>query len=100
MAVMKAIHQHAFGGPGKLRLEDVPDPPPGSGNRCPAQARTRSSPSSSSAALITTAVCEALCGSIPIITAALGPTSYPGRGKGPVAGTPDSKGARWRSRLF
>jgi hypothetical protein len=36
-----------------------------------AQARTRSSPSGSSAALIATAVCEALCGSTPIITAAM-----------------------------
>src|SRR5262249_46422722 len=26
---MKAIRQHAFGGPGELRLEDVPDPQPG-----------------------------------------------------------------------
>ena len=34
-----------------------------------AQARTRSSPSHSSVALIATAVCEALCGSIPMITA-------------------------------
>ena len=37
-----------------------------------AQARTRSSLSGSSAALITTAVCEALCGPAPIITAATG----------------------------
>ena len=28
---MKAIRQHAFGGPGELRLEDVPDPQPGEG---------------------------------------------------------------------
>ncbi len=28
---MKAIRQHAFGGPGELRLEDVPDPQPGQG---------------------------------------------------------------------
>ncbi len=35
-------------------------------------ARTRSSPGGSSAALIATAVCEALCGSTPIITAAIG----------------------------
>jgi NADPH:quinone reductase len=28
---MKAIRQHAFGGPGELRLEDVPDPEPGEG---------------------------------------------------------------------
>ena len=41
---------------------------------CPPQARTRSSPSSSSAAPITTAVCEALCGPVPIITAAMGCT--------------------------
>ena len=38
---------------------------------CAAQARTRSSPSGSSAALIATAVCEALCGSTPIITTAM-----------------------------
>ena len=36
-----------------------------------AQARTRSSPSGSSARLIATAVCEPLCGSTPIITAAM-----------------------------
>jgi NADPH2:quinone reductase len=28
---MKAIRQHAFGSPGELRLEDVPDPQPGEG---------------------------------------------------------------------
>lgn len=28
---MKAIRQHAFGGPGELRLEDVPDPQPAEG---------------------------------------------------------------------
>ena len=28
---MKAIRQHVFGGPGELRLEDVPDPQPGEG---------------------------------------------------------------------
>ncbi|MPZ89778.1 MAG: zinc-binding dehydrogenase, partial [Nitriliruptorales bacterium] len=28
---MRAIRQHAFGGPDELRLEDVPDPRPGSG---------------------------------------------------------------------
>lgn len=28
---MKAIRQHAFGGPGELGLEDVPDPQPGEG---------------------------------------------------------------------
>ena len=37
----------------------------------PAEARTLSSPSGSSAGLITTAVCEPLCGSTPIITAAI-----------------------------
>jgi hypothetical protein len=36
---------------------------------CDADARTRSSPSGSSAGLIATAVCEPLCGSTPIITA-------------------------------
>jgi hypothetical protein len=39
----------------------------------------------------TTAVCEALCGSIPIITAAIGRTSYLDAAKGTVAGTPDSR---------
>ena len=38
---------------------------------CVTEARTRTSPSGSSAALIATAVCEALCGSTPIITAAM-----------------------------
>ena len=48
-----------------------------------AQARTRSSPSGSSAALIATAVCEALCGSIPIITAMNGPfLLVPGEDRG------------------
>jgi hypothetical protein len=45
---------------------------------CPAHARTRSSPSTSSAALIATAVCEALCGSTPIITAAMNGPPPPG----------------------
>src|SRR5208282_554264 len=36
---------------------------------CDADARTRSSPSGSSAGLIATAVCEPSCGSTPIITA-------------------------------
>jgi len=63
-----------------------------------AQARTRSSPSGSSAALMATAVCEALCGSIPIITTAMnGPSSWcPVK---TVAGTPDFRTV-WRSRLF
>ena len=38
---------------------------------CAADARTRISPSGSSAALITTAVCDPLCGSTPIITAVI-----------------------------
>ena len=68
---------------------------------CPAQARTRSSPSASSAALITTAVCEALCGSPPIITAAIRGTSCPGHGWGiPWRARLITEGARWRSRLF
>ena len=28
---MKAIRVHEFGGPGVMRLEDVPDPQPGAG---------------------------------------------------------------------
>ena len=44
---------------------------------CAALARTRSSPSGSSAPLITTAVCEALCGSIPIITAVMTGLLFP-----------------------
>ena len=55
-----------------------------------AQARTRSSPSGSSAALIATAVCEALCGSTPIITAAM-ETLLPFRRARTVAGTPNSR---------
>src|SRR5215470_11514831 len=55
---------------------------------CAPQARTRTSPSGSSAALITTAVCEALCGSTPIITAAM---TCPPR---PDLGEP------WRARLI
>ena len=39
------------------------------------QARTRSWPSGTSAGSIATAVCEALCGSIPIITATMGTSS-------------------------
>jgi hypothetical protein len=38
---------------------------------CAAEARTRNSPSGSSPTPIATAVCEPLCGSIPIITAAM-----------------------------
>ena len=53
-----------------------------------AQARTRSSPSGSSAALIATAVCEALCGSIPIITIAMNSPPSP---EWTVAGMPDSR---------
>ena len=50
------------------------------------------------APLITTAVCEALCGSIPIITTAMNdPSSWcPVK---TVAGTPDFRTV-WRSRLF
>jgi hypothetical protein len=55
------------------------------------QARTRSSPSGSSAALIATAVCEALCGSTPIITAAIGILPFPSMRAKTVAGTPDSR---------
>jgi hypothetical protein len=54
------------------------------------QARTRSSPSGSSAALIAAAVCEASCGSTPIITAAIGLPLSIDAGK-TAAGTPDSK---------
>jgi len=38
---------------------------------CAAQARTRTSPTGTSSAPIATAVCEPLCGSTPIITAAI-----------------------------
>ena len=54
-----------------------------------AQARTRSSPSGSSAAPIATAVCEALCGSTPIMTTAM-ETLLPFRSARTVAGTPNS----------
>src|SRR5271166_3424485 len=57
---------------------------------CTARARTRSSPSGSSAALIATAVCAALCGSTPIITAAM-ETLLPFRRARTVAGTPNSR---------
>ena len=53
-----------------------PPPRPAAAPAWAAQARTRSSPSGSSAAPIATAVCEPLCGSIPIITAAIG-TPHP-----------------------
>ena len=46
---------------------------------CAALARTRSCPSGSSAPLITTAVCEALCGPVPIITPAMNGSSSPMR---------------------
>ena len=48
---------------------------------CASLARTRSCPSGSSAPLIATAVCEALCGSIPIITPAMNGSSSPGAGE-------------------
>ncbi len=91
-AVANAVRDSAdrAGGP-QGRLPDMAAAQPSSCSACPAQARTRSSPSSSSAALIATAVCETLCGSIPIITAVIGPASYPGRGKGTRGGTPDSR---------
>jgi hypothetical protein len=41
---------------------------------CAAEARTRNWPSGPSTAQIATAVCEALCGSIPSITAAISPS--------------------------
>ena len=44
---------------------------------CAPLARTRSSPSCSSDPLIATAVCEALCGSIPIITEAMTGLLFP-----------------------
>src|SRR5262249_39409977 len=60
---------------------------------CATQARTRNCPSGSSAALIATAVCEALRGSTPIITAAIGtPLSWTA-GK-TVTGTPNSRTLR------
>jgi hypothetical protein len=61
-------------------------------SRCswPALARTRSSPSRSSAALTAAAVCEPLCGSTPIITTAM--ASFPSpQGAGTVAGMPHSR---------
>jgi hypothetical protein len=65
------------------------------------EARTRSSASGSSASPIATAVCEALCGSTPIITATTGNllrlflTSGKDRG-----GHAQFQGSHWRSRLF
>src|SRR5262249_2777759 len=52
---------------------------------CTAPARTRSPPSGSPAALIATAVCEALCGPAPIITA---PTDPPPLSPRPTRGGP------------
>ena len=61
-------------------------------------ARTLSSPSTSSAALIATAVCETLCGSTPIITAAMnGPSSCCPVGPWRACLIPEPC---WRSRLF
>jgi hypothetical protein len=58
---------------------------------CAAQARTRSWPSGSSAGLIATAVCEALCGSTPIITdtTAMPLLPNPDLGAKTAAGTPN-----------
>ena len=50
-----------------------PRPTPAAAPPGPREARTRSWPSGSSAAPIATAVCEPLCGSTPIITAAIEP---------------------------
>ena len=72
---------------------------PSSRSAWAAQARTRSWPSGSSAGSIATAVCEALCGSIPIITTmanALLPVFD--LGVTTVAGTPNSRDLAWRSR--
>ncbi len=53
--------------------------------------RTRTWPSGSSAGLITTAVCQALCGSTPIITTAMTGISFRYPGAGTAAGTPNSR---------
>ena len=75
----------------QVRSGHAPRPRRATGSTWAAQARTRSWPSCSSAALMATAVCEALCGSTPIITTAMtGPSSrYPGVKT--VAGTPNSR---------
>ena len=64
---------------------------------CAAEARTRISPSGSSAALITTAVCEPLCGSTPIITAAISTLQVVRPGMENVAGMPNSGSASART---
>jgi hypothetical protein len=65
---------------------------PSSRSACTAEARTRSWPSGSSAELIATAVCEALCGSTPIITTtAMTAISFRYPGVKTVAGTPNSR---------
>ena len=93
------------GGPGRRRPRPPrsaparPPPTPAAAPPGPTQARTRSSPSGSSAAPIATAVCEALCGSTPIITAAIGTLLLPGRGQGPWRACL-IPGPCWRSRLF
>ncbi|HEY1919599.1 MAG TPA: hypothetical protein VGH27_28855 [Streptosporangiaceae bacterium] len=63
----------------------------------PAEARTRSLPSGSSAALITTAVCDPLCGSTPIITAAISTLQAVITRKGNVAGMPNYGSASART---
>ena len=60
---------------------------------CAAEARTRISPSGSSAGLITTAVCDPLCGSTPIITAVIARSKSFVRGMENVAGMPNSGSA-------
>jgi hypothetical protein len=64
----------AFDRPGALQPGLRPPQQP---LRLSTQARTRNWPSGTSAGSIATAVCEALCGSIPIITATMGNVLLP-----------------------
>jgi hypothetical protein len=70
---------------------------------CPSQARTRTSPRGISSPLTATAVCDPLCGSTPMITAAIAMRLLRctrGQGKIPRRARLIPEGARWRSRLF
>jgi hypothetical protein len=69
-----------------------PDGRPG-----PALARTRSSPRGSSAALIATAVCDPLWGSIPIITAVIARSNLVIRDGRTMAGMPNTGSASARA---
>ena len=73
-----------------------PPTPPASRPERP-QARTRISPSGSSAALITTAVCDPLCGSTPIITATISTLHIVRHGMENVAGMPNYGSASART---